>query len=47
MPFTEIENGVVCSIASNGQIVITKPGSYGDDLALVRAVNFISELPTE
>lgn len=44
MPFTEIENGVVCSIASNGQIVITKPGSYGDDEALLRAVNFLKEL---
>jgi len=46
-PFLEIENGVVASQTNDGRVVVIKPGSYGDDLALVRAVNFISELPTE
>lgn len=46
-PFSQIENGVVASQTNDGRVVVIKPGSYGDDLALVRAVNFISELPTE
>jgi 4-hydroxythreonine-4-phosphate dehydrogenase len=46
-PFSEIETGVVTSQTNDGKVVVIKPGSYGDDLALVRAVNFISELPTE
>lgn len=45
-PFEEIENGVVASETNNHQIVITKPGSYGDDLTLVRAVNYIKALST-
>lgn len=43
-PFIEIENAVVCSEASNGQIVVTKPGSYGDEEALLRSVNFLKQL---
>lgn len=40
-PFAEIENGLIASTTSNSQIVVIKPGSYGDDQTLIRAVNYI------
>ena len=40
-PFEEIENGMIASSTSTSQVVVIKPGSYGDDQTLIRAVNYI------
>jgi 4-hydroxythreonine-4-phosphate dehydrogenase len=40
-PFEEIENGMIASSTSTSQVVVIKPGSYGDDQTLIRAVEYI------
>jgi 4-hydroxythreonine-4-phosphate dehydrogenase len=40
-PFHEIETGMVASSTSTFQTVVIKPGSYGDDQTLMRAVRYL------
>ncbi len=43
-PFHEIETGMVASSTSTSQAVVIKPGSYGDDHTLVRAVQYLMNI---
>jgi uncharacterized protein YgbK (DUF1537 family) len=42
IPYHEVETGLVACQTSQGQIMVIKPGSYGDDETLLRALEFLT-----